>query len=222
MLSPIPFLINFSNPEFDKIVIFIVAVLLAITVNAEAQSFAATVLGDIRQDAKDRFHFNPLLHINLSGLICFAVAGFGWSKQVELNTDKFKHPVIALFIIKFSGAFANLLMASVAGSILFIMKKWNLEDQVFSIVISVNLMVFVYNVIPVPPLAGWYIVVAITSLVFPNVSGQLNINNFSKYFTKIVPYIFVAFLILFRLKEWRFIDNSLYPIVRYLFDFIAG
>ena len=222
MFYPIPFLIDFSNPEFDKIVIFIVAVLLAITVNAEAQSFAATVLVDIRQDAKDRFHFNPLLHINLAGSICFAVAGFGWSKQIELDTNKFKHPVIALFIVKFSGAFANLLMASIAGSILFIMKKWNLEDQVFSIVISVNLMVFVYNAIPVPPLSGWYIVVAIISLVFPNVYNQLNINNFSRYFTKIVPYIFVAFLILLRFKEWSFIDDTLYPIVRYLFDFLAG
>ncbi len=243
----IPFLINFSAPEFDKIVIFIVTVLLAITVNAEGQAFAATVLGDIKQDAKDRFHFNPFLHINLAGLLCFAAAGFGWSKQISIDKDKFKHPEVAIFIVKFVGAFSNLLLASIAGSILFVMKKWNLEDQVFTIVIAVNITVFVYNCIPVPPLAGASFVYAVISLFFPksrissqqisnnshiNENNQFNItsnkkahSNFEQVqtlFLKVVPYIFAALLVVMKINGWTFISEKLDPVVRYIFQFLAG
>ncbi|MBF0259609.1 MAG: site-2 protease family protein [Desulfamplus sp.] len=218
-LIDVPFILNFSTPEFDKIIIFIVAVLLSISVNAEAQAFMATILGDIRNGAKDRFHFNPLLHINLAGLICFATAGFGWPKQIELNTDKFKHPAIAVILVKFAGAFGNLLLASIAGSILFVMKKWNLEDQVFSIVVAVNIMVFVYNIIPIPPLAGASLISSIGHIFFP---VYINKSKPLEYFFKFIPYFFVATLIIMRVNGWPFLNDSLNSIVKFIFQFIAG
>ncbi|MBF0303434.1 MAG: site-2 protease family protein [Desulfamplus sp.] len=227
LLIEIPFVLNFSNLEFDKVIIFIVAVLLSVTVNAEAQAFMATVLGDIKDDAKDRFHFNPLFHINLAGLICFAVAGFGWSRQIEINTSKFKHPAIAVMIVKCAGAFANLLLASIAASILFIMKKWNLEDQVFSIVVAVNIMVFVYNSVPVPPLAGAYILFSIISAFLPTsflnlLFANTKTINFNRYFIRITPYIFVGVLIVMKINGLALFNETLYPVVRAIFQFIAG
>ncbi|MBF0376213.1 MAG: site-2 protease family protein [Desulfamplus sp.] len=227
LLIEIPFVLNFSNLEFDKVIIFIVAVLLSVTVNAEAQAFMATVLGDIKNDPKDRFHFNPLLHINLAGLICFAVAGFGWARQIEIDTSNFKHPAIAVMIVKCAGAFANLLLASIAASILFIMKKWNLEDQVFSIVVAVNIMIFVYNSVPVPPLAGAYILFSIISAFLPTsflnlLFASTKTMNFNRYFIRITPYIFVGVLIVMKINGLSLLNETLYPVVRAIFQFIAG
>jgi len=221
-LIDVPFIINFSNPEFDKVVIFAVAVLLSITVNAEAQAFMATVLGDIRNDARDRFHFNPLLHINLAGLICFVAAGFGWSRQIEVNMDRFKHPALAVIMVKFAGAFANLLLASIAGSILFIMKKWNIEDQVFPIVVSVNIMVFVYNFIPIPPLAGGSLLSALLPVNMKGSQSDPDTLGLQKYVIKLSPYVLVGVLILMRIKGWRFLNDAFNPFVRIIFQFIAG
>ncbi|MBF0468683.1 MAG: site-2 protease family protein [Desulfamplus sp.] len=218
-LIDVPFILNFSSPEFDKIIIFVVAVLLSISVNAEAQAFMATILGDIRSGAKDRFHFNPLLHINLAGLICFATAGFGWPKQIELDTDKFKHPAIAVIMVKLAGVFGNLLLASIAGSIVFVMKKWNLEDQVFSIVVSVNVMIFVYNIIPIPPLAGASLISCLGHVLFP---VHLNKNKTLEYFSRSIPYIFVGTLIIMRINGWPFLNDSLNSVVKSMFRFIAG
>ncbi|MBF0229062.1 MAG: site-2 protease family protein [Desulfamplus sp.] len=223
----IPFILNFSNLEFDKMVIFFVAILLSITVNAEAQAFMATILGDIKDDAKDRFHFNPLLHINLAGLICFAVAGFGWARPIEINTSKFKRPAIAVAIIRFTGAFGNLLLASIAASILFVMKKWNLEDQVFSIVVAVNIMVFVYNFVPVPPLAGAYILFSIISAFLPTsflnlLFANTKIININRYFIRITPYIFVGVLIVMKINGLALLNETLYPVIRAIFQFVAG
>ncbi len=214
-LIQIPFLLDFSNLEFDKAVIFFVSILLAITVNAEAQAFMATALGDMKKDPKDRFHFNPILHLDIAGLICFVVSGFGWAKKIELDTNKFKHPNFYTILVRFTGAFANLLLAGIAGSILWIMTNWDLEDQVFTIVVSVNIMVFVFNFIPIPPLAG----ASIFSLLFPK---KIKDSFFTSYVLKIFPYVFVMLLILIKMNNWPFIKKYLYPVVKAIFIFISS
>ena len=211
----IPFLLNFSALEVDKAVIFAVAVLMAITVNAEAQAFMATALGDGNSHAKDRFHFNPLLHIHLAGLLCFAAVGFGWPKQIHIATERLKHPAIALPLIKFSGAFANLILAGIAGSILWVMSQWNLEDQVFTIVAAVNIMVFVCHFIPIPPLAG-------ATLFYGMVPEKIKKSPISRYVMRFFPYLLLSLLILIRIKARPVFESYLYPIVQTIFKFISS
>jgi len=56
---PVPFFIDPHNLATDAVVSFVVSVLLAVIINAQAQAFVAVFLGDYRPQAKDRFHFNP-------------------------------------------------------------------------------------------------------------------------------------------------------------------
>src|SRR4030042_3126137 len=89
---PVPFIIAPQNLAVDAVASFGVSVLLAVMINAEAQAFVATFLGDARQDPKDRFHFNAFLHLDILGTICYLVGGFGWPRTMTLNAGKFKHP----------------------------------------------------------------------------------------------------------------------------------
>jgi Zn-dependent protease len=214
-LIEIPFVLDFSNLQFDTTVIFMVSILLAITVNAEAQAFMATVLGDARTNAKDRFHFNPLCHMDFSGILCFAIAGFGWPKQPEIEMDNFKRPGLSLILVKFVGTAANLMLASITGSILWIMGRWGLEDQVFSIVLAVNLMVFVASFLPIPPLAG----ATLVSFFFPK---KLKRSPYAHRLAQSLPYLFVAALLVIRENEWNLLSSWLYPVVTAMFDFISG
>ncbi len=214
-LIEIPFVLDFSNLQFDTTIIFIVSIFLAITVNAEAQAFMATVLGDARTNTKDRFHFNPLLHMDFSGLLCFAIAGFGWPKQPEIEMDNFKRPGLSLILVKFAGPAANLMLASITGSILWIMGRWGLEDQVFSIVLAVNLMVFTASFLPIPPLAG----ATLVSFFFPR---RLKQSPHVNRFAKTLPYLFIATLLVIRENEWNLLNSYLYPVVTAMFDFISG
>ncbi len=211
----IPFVLDFSNFQFDKAVIFFVTTLLAITVNAEGQAFMATLLGDSPKDPKDRFHFNPLRHINPAGLISFAVAGFGWPNQIKVNTEKFKHPGIYCMIIKFAGAFANIFLAGIAASILWIYTYFDVPDQVFPIVVAVNVMVFVFNIIPLPPLAG----ASILSLLVPE---KIKKTSMASYFSQVFPYVLVSFFILMRINDWTLFNQYLYPVVRNIFRFMLN
>ena len=214
-LIHLPFILDFSNLQFDTTIIFIVSILLAITVNAEAQAFMATLLGDAQTQAEDRFHFNPLGHINLSGLLCFAVAGFGWPKQPKIHTKNFKHPGLYLILVKFAGPFANLMLASIAGSILWIMGNWGVEDQVFSILVAVNIIMFVTGFIPIPPLAG-------ASLISFFFTKQAPPSSSKTRFMETVPYLFVAALAWIKLTHGNLLDVYFSPVFTAMFNFISG
>ena len=214
ILVQIPFILDFTHFKFDQAIIFLVAVLLSITVNAEAQALVATVLGDVRRDPKDRFHFNPLLHLSVSGMMCFVIGGFGWPKQIALDRSRFRHKALDVMIIRLAGPFANLMLAGIAGSIVWIMAKWELDDQVFSIVVAVNLMVFVFNIIPLPPLAGS----AVLSFFFPE---RMKSSSTSHLFVTASPYLVVALILAFRINDITILNRYMDPVVVSIFKFIS-
>jgi len=213
-LVQIPFVLDFTHFQFDQAIIFLVAVLLSITVNAEAQALVATVLGDVRREPKDRFHFNPLLHLSLSGMLCFVVGGFGWPKQIALDRSKFRHKTLDVMIIKLAGPFANLMLAGIAGSIVWIMAVWELDDQVFSIVVAVNLMIFVFNIIPLPPLAGS----AVLSFFFPE---KMKSSSAGHLFVMVSPYLVVVLILAMRINDITILNRYMDPVVVSIFKFIS-
>jgi Zn-dependent protease len=158
-----PFSMDLARIRFDDTVSFIVSVLIAITVHAEAQAFAATFLGDAQTDNPRRFHFNPLLHLDISGVICFLAAGFGWPRPVLMRTDRFSRPRLYTLLACLAGPLANFLMASIAGSVIWLFKHYGVEDRVFGMVMAVNLTMAIYHLLPIPPLAGS----AILPVLFP-------------------------------------------------------
>jgi Zn-dependent protease len=212
-LVHIPFLLDLKNLQVDKVIIFIVSVLAAVTVNAEGQAVMATMLGDTQRNSKDRFHFNPLFHLDISGTLCFAIAGFGWPRPVYIEAENFKHPNFYLILSRFAGPFANLFLAGIAGSVLWIMQSYGLEDQVFSIVMSVNLMTFVFSFLPIPPLAG----ASLFAPLFPKEKSSA-----AKVSAKVFPYLLVLVFILLRFNDIDLISKYLHPIVRSVFLFLAG
>jgi len=160
---PAPFSMDLTCIRFDDLVSFTVGALIAITVHAEAQAFAATFLGDAQTDNSRRFHFNPLLHLDITGVICFLAAGFGWPRPVPMRIERFSRPRLYMLLAYLAGPLANFLMASIAGSIIWLFKQYGVEDRVFGMVMAVNLTMAVYHLLPIPPLAGS----AILPVLFP-------------------------------------------------------
>ncbi len=120
----LPYLINYSQPVAEDIVIFCVAMLTAIIVSAEGQAFIATLLGDSQIAAKDRFHFNVFMHMSLLGTLNFFIAGFGWAKEIDIDTKNFKkYPRLFLLLSRISGPIANILMANIAASLTWILGR---------------------------------------------------------------------------------------------------
>jgi Zn-dependent protease len=212
-LWPVPFFIDPQHLAVDAVVSFVVSVLVAITINAEAQAFAATFFGDTRSGDSRRFNFNCLLHLSLLGTICYLVAGFGWPRTVDIDPGKFKQPRAYTVITRLAGPMANLLLASIAGSIVMVMQAMSFDARVFLMLIGVNITTAVYNLILLPPLAGG---VLVQELIPPRLA------TLKKIFGQAGPFLILALALLERLSPQGIVSPYLNPIITAIFNYIRG
>ena len=208
---PVPFIITPQNLAIDAITSFCVSVLLAVMINAEAQAFVSTFLGDSRVGAKDRFHFNAFLHLDILGSICYLVGGFGWPRTMELDRSKFKRPRLDMVIARFAGPVANLLLAGIAGSLVAVMKSFEWDPRVFLMVIGVNVTTAIYNLIPIPPLAMGSLVCEL-----------LPQDRAKAILVQAGPYLIVALALLERITHHGIISPYIDPLVKTVFAFFKG
>ncbi len=210
---PVPFFLDPQHLAVDAVASFCVSVLLAVNLNAEAQAFAATLLGDARVAPKDRFHFNAFLHLSILGTICYLVGGFGWPRTIDLDPGKFKHPRAYTVLSRAAGPVANLLLAGIAGSIVSVMHSLNWNPRVFLMVVGVNITTAVYNLIPLPPLAAGVLV----QEMIP--SGYATLR---RTFWLAGPFLILALALLERLSSRGIVGPYLNPLVTAVFSFIQG
>jgi Zn-dependent protease len=210
---PVPFFIDPQHLAVDAVVSFCVSVLVAITINAEAQAFAATFLGDSRTGDSRRFNFNCLAHLSLLGTICYLVGGFGWPRIVDVDRTKFKHPRAYMAITRLAGPIANLLLASIVGSIVMIMKAVNSDPRVFLMLVGVNVTTAIYNLIVLPPLAGGILVSELLPPGFATLKYR---------FLQVGPFLVLALAFLERLSPQGIVSPYLNPIIMAVFNYIRG
>ncbi len=210
----LPYIINYAQPLAEDIAIFCVAILTAIIVSAEGQAFAATFLGDTRVGAKDRFHFNVFMHMSLLGTLNFFIAGFGWAKEIDIDTEKFKNfPRLFLVLSRLAGPLANFMMANIAASLSWVLTSYNFVDQVFSTIALVNVTMAVYGLIMIPPLPGS----ALLWAILPNSRLSARIK---KALQSVGPYLLVGTFLLIRLSGWDGVSSFFNPIVGAITSFI--
>ncbi len=210
---PVPFILDPHNLAIDAVVAFAVSVLIAVTINAEAQAFTAAFLGDTRPGAKDRFHFIAFLHLSVLGTLCYLVGGFGWARWLDIDPGRFKRPRLYTVITRFAGPVFNLLLASIAGSIAMIMNQVGSSPRVFLMVVGVNITTAVYNLLPLPPLAAGILV---SELLPPGWSRA------KWWFMQIGPFLILALVLLERINHRGIISPYFNPVIVAIFNFLKG
>ncbi|SDO80470.1 site-2 protease family protein [Desulforhopalus singaporensis] len=210
----LPYLIKYCPAVPEEMVIMGVAMLTAVMVSAEGQGFVATLLGDAVAGKKDRLHFNVFLHLSLLGTINFFVAGFGWPKEVRIDKENFKvYPRLFLFLSRCAGPVANLLMANIAASIVWILGRWGVEDQVFSAIVVVNVTMALYGLLIIPPLPGFGLVAALLPEKVMKTRGMQLLQSGG-------PFLVVISFLLIRISGYQGVGAFFNPVVRAVTDFM--
>lgn len=191
----------------------IAALIMSVVVHEVSHGYAARALGDSTAEYAGRLTLNPVKHIDLWGSIIIPIilvltkAGFiiGWAKPVPVNPYNLRNPRYGEAIVAAAGPASNLALAVIFG---LLIRFGLIPVSVFPVVVAIvviNLVLAVFNLVPIPPLDGSKILFAVLPPRFFHIRESL------ERYGLIFALIFVIFL-------WQFVS----PAVEWLFRLIVG
>ena len=146
-----------SNPVAGVVVL--ASIIGAISVHEASHAFAAVKLGDSTPKLQGRLTLNPLRHLDPWGTLLLIFAGIGWGKPVQFNPYNLKHPRRDSGLIAFAGPASNIVMAVVVAVVARILPIQSiLILTVVQYFVAINLVLAVFNLLPIEPLDGFKIV----------------------------------------------------------------
>ena len=164
---------DFAN-LIQTVAIYALPVLFAITVHEAAHGYAARYFGDPTAHMLGRISLNPMRHIDPVGtilmplLLYFATSGaflFGYAKPVPVNFGRLRNPKRDMVWVALAGPGANLAMAIGWTVLAYALVALGTEEQFFLEMAQagmlVNLVMFAFNLFPLPPLDGGRILVGL-------------------------------------------------------------
>ncbi|MEK7580004.1 MAG: site-2 protease family protein [Patescibacteria group bacterium] len=157
-------LLSLLNQPYE-FVMWILAIVYVLTVHEFAHAWAAYKQGDSTAMDNGRLTLNPLAHLDIFGFLSLLLIGFGWGKPVPFNPANLRNRKLGTVLIAVAGPFANLLSVIIFGLIirffLGIDSGHNLLTQFFYILTRLNAVILIFNLIPVPPLDGSKLLLAL-------------------------------------------------------------
>lgn len=142
-------------------------ILLGFSLHEFAHAQVAVWLGDDTPKYQGRLSISPLVHIDIFGFIMILLAGFGWAKPVQVNPNNFKNKKRDDILVSLAGPLMNLGIAFfflILMKLLYYVPEGFLSNKLYGNIINIfnatvwiNIALFVFNLLPIPPLDGSHI-----------------------------------------------------------------
>ena len=162
----------FSDPRewiLDKILL-LPAIVIGLSMHEFAHAAVAYKLGDNTPKLQGRVTINPMAHIDWVGLVALFFCGFGWGQPVQINPYNFKNRRRDELLVAVAGVAMNLVIAAlftVVAKLVFVatgpawLSGTTLGSGILKIliyIVKINIVLMIFNLIPVPPLDGFNII----------------------------------------------------------------
>ncbi|NQT75748.1 MAG: site-2 protease family protein [Candidatus Omnitrophica bacterium] len=194
-----------------KFLITLALFFMAVVIHEYAHGWVAWKLGDSTAKRAGRLTLNPMAHIDPIGtiflpmilLVTHSPVVFGWAKPVPVDFRSLNNPKKDMVWVGLAGPTANIIMAVLLS---FVLKFFTLTGSplfmaILSSAILINLVLAVFNILPIPPLDGSRVAMG---LLPPDIAMQ---------YAKLEPY---GFIIIFGLLYLGIVGRVIWPLVMYL------
>lgn len=195
-----------DNINFHEFIIRSIAVLVSIIPHEMAHGFAAYLCGDETAKNDGRLSLNPLHHLDPIGTICLIFFKFGWAKPVMINPNNFRDRKKGTFFVAIAGVLTNFILAIIS---VIILKHIHLNEFMQELLLNIfwfNIILGVFNLIPIPPLDGSKILFSFLPL---------------KYEYYLIKYERYGYIILLLLIMSSTLDKILVPMVNFMINLIG-
>lgn len=166
-------------------ILIIPGILIGLTIHEYAHALVADILGDKTPKFQGRLTLNPFVHIDIIGFIMILLVGFGWAKPVEINPNAYKNRNKDDLKVSVAGPLANLLTAFIFAIFTIVFYRiifaknlipvsvGNIIVKIFVQTVSINCMLFVFNLIPIPGLDGFHILRDLFPSIYYKISDRV-------------------------------------------------
>nr|WP_233263292.1 site-2 protease family protein [Caedibacter taeniospiralis] len=196
---------------------FIIPMLFAITLHEAAHGFIAKLRGDQTAYLMGRVTLNPIKHIDILGTIILPTAMFllgtgflfGWAKPVPVNFSHLKKPRQDMILVAIAGPLANFAMAIMWFLLWKFVPNFGFHQMAqFGVVL--NLMLMVFNLLPIPPLDGSRVVSALLPY-----KATLQYNRLERW-----GFLIVLLLLFIPFGQSNLLASILIPIINKLYQLV--
>ena len=138
----------------EVLVLLIPVLLFALVFHEFSHAWVANKLGDPTARYAGRLTLNPMAHLDPIGGLMILFVGFGWAKPVPVDIRYLSNPRVDMMKIAFAGPASNLLLAFIGGTILRLGFVHGTMAMMIMFFTQINIMLAVFNMIPIAPLDG--------------------------------------------------------------------
>ena len=192
-----------QNPALA--VAFLLGLVIGITVHEAAHATSAYLLGDDTAYRDGRVTLNPISHLDVLGSLMLLMAGFGWGKPTPVVPSKLRGGVYGSVAVALAGPVSNLVVVAVCGALYLVpaFQSGYLQAVVVMAAFT-NALLFVFNLIPIPPLDG-------SKILFPFLPRALN--GFVDFMNQYGPMILLGLILVSFVTNLPIFNYLLAPIV---------
>ncbi|WP_018752765.1 site-2 protease family protein [Paenibacillus sanguinis] len=177
------FLDRILQVPLEQLPFYLITLVIAFTLHEFSHAYFANKFGDPTAKLLGRVTLNPAVHFDFFGIVLLLLAGFGWARPVPVNRENFSNPRLMGAIVSIAGPLSNLLLG-VLGTLIYVMlAQFGVLDSIsnerllqailifFNLFTVLNFFLFLFNLIPLPPLDGYRLV---EDLAPRSVQGKLH------------------------------------------------